>query len=42
MQTHSYVNLRYGILHSSDYRCASGHIVHCYFSTIFYDQLVWC
>ncbi|MFM0439257.1 hypothetical protein PQQ84_22550 [Paraburkholderia strydomiana] len=42
MQTHSYVNLRHGVLHSSDYRCRNGHLVHCYFTTIFYDDMVWC
>jgi hypothetical protein len=42
MQTHSYVNLRYGVLHSLDYVTAAGHRIHEFFSTIYYDDIVWC
>lgn len=42
MVTHSYVNLRYGVLHSVDYVCSGGHRIHDHFETIHYDQVVWC
>jgi hypothetical protein len=41
MQTHSYANLRNGVLHSLDYVCASGHRIHQSFYTIFYADIVW-
>lgn len=42
MFVHSYCDLRYGVLHSVDYRCMNGHLIHDHFETIFYDDLVWC
>lgn len=42
MHTHTYMNFRYGVLHSADYRCTNGHMIHSYFETIFYDSIVWC
>lgn len=42
MITHSYCNLRYGILHSVDYVCAGGHRIHDHFETIDYENVVWC
>jgi hypothetical protein len=42
MFVHSYVTLRYGVLHSLDYVCASGHRIHERFDTIFFDDIVWC
>lgn len=42
MVTHTYINLRYGVLHSVDYVCSSGHRIHDRFETIHYDDLVWC
>lgn len=41
MAMHTYVNLRYGVLHSVDYRCARGHLIHDHFETIFWDDIVW-
>lgn len=41
MRTYSYVNLRYGILVSIDYVCATGHRIHEVFLTIHYDDVVW-
>lgn len=41
MSTHSYVDLRYGILHSIDWRCKNGHLIHCGFETIYFDDIVW-
>jgi hypothetical protein len=42
MLTHSYCNLRYGVLHSSDWVTSTGHRIHNYFSTVFYDDICWC
>lgn len=42
MATHSYTDLRYGVLHSADWRCKSGHLIHLSLSTIFYEDVVWC
>jgi hypothetical protein len=42
MWTHTYIDLRYGILHSLDYVCSNGHRIHERFETIFYDQICWC
>jgi hypothetical protein len=42
MYCHTYTNLRYAILHSVDYRCANGHLLHDRFETIYYEDLVWC
>jgi hypothetical protein len=42
MATHSYTDLRYGVLHSADWRCRSGHLIHLSLSTIFYEDVVWC
>jgi hypothetical protein len=42
MWTHTYIDLRYGILHSLDYVCSGGHRIHERFETIFYDQICWC
>lgn len=42
MATHSYCNLRDGVLHSLDYVTAAGHRIHLAFTTIYYDQICWC
>ena len=42
MFSNSYINLRYGVLHSLDYVCSSGHRIHGHFDTIYYDDIVWC
>jgi len=42
MQTHSYINLRYGVLHSLDFVTRTGHRIHECFTTIFYDDICWC
>lgn len=42
MFQHTYINLRYGVLHSLDYVCNSGHRIHESLSTVFYDDIVWC
>lgn len=42
MNTHTYVNLRYGVLHSQDFVTRAGHRIHACFTTIFYDDIVWC
>lgn len=42
MWQHSYVNLRNGVLHSVDYVLASGRRIHECFTTIHYDDVVWC
>ncbi len=42
MFRHTYINLRYGVLHSLDYICGSGHIIHDHFSTLYYDDIVGC
>lgn len=42
MRTHSYVDLRYGVLHSVDYRCADGHLINESLDTIFYCDICWC
>ncbi len=41
MITHSYCDLRYGIVHSVDYRRSDGRLIHDHFETIYYD-VVWC
>lgn len=42
MYEHTYHNFKDAILHSCDYRCRGDHLIHCYFRTIFYAQVVWC
>lgn len=42
MFTHTYINLRYGVLHSLDYVCRGGHRIHECFETLYYDDIVWC
>lgn len=43
MVTHSYCNLRYGVLHSVDYViCGTDRHIHSHFETIYYDDVVWC
>ena len=42
MFTHTYINLFAGVLHSLDYRCRDGHLIHEAFTTIFYSDIVWC
>jgi hypothetical protein len=42
MYEHTYHNFKDAILHSCDYRCRGDHLIHCYFHTIFYNQVVWC
>lgn len=42
MRRHSYVNLRYGVLHSVDYVTSTGHRIHERFETIEYADIVWC
>ncbi|UWX68857.1 hypothetical protein [Burkholderia gladioli] len=42
MRTHTYIDLKHGVLHSVDYRCSNGHLIHECFTTIFYDDICWC
>jgi hypothetical protein len=42
MAQHSYINLRYGVLHSLDWVTRTGHRIHECFTTIYYDDIVWC
>jgi len=42
MCCHTYTDLRYGILHSKDWRCNNGHLIHLAFETLYYDDIVWC
>lgn len=42
MWQHSYCDLRYGVLHSVDYVCNSGHRIHDHFETIYLDDICWC
>ena len=42
MATHSYVNLRYGVLHSRDYVTRNGHRIHLGFETIYFEDVCWC
>ena len=42
MAQHSYINLRYGVLHSLDWVTSTGHRIHALFTTIYYDDIVWC
>lgn len=42
MVTHSYVNLRYGVLHSVDYVTGTGHRIHDHFETIYFEDICWC
>jgi len=42
MFEHTYHNFKDAILHSCDYRCRGDHLIHCYFQTIYYGEVVWC
>jgi hypothetical protein len=42
MFTHTYSNLRYGIAHSRDFVCQSGHVIHGRIDTIFFEDVIWC
>lgn len=42
MWRHTYLNLRYGILHSLDYVTTTGHVIHDHFDTIYLEEIVWC
>lgn len=42
MITHTYHNFKYSMLEEVEYVCANGHRVHDHFTTLFYQDVVWC
>jgi hypothetical protein len=42
MALHTYHNFQYAVLESCDWRCADGHLIHLYFRTTHYEEIVWC
>lgn len=42
MAQHSYINLRYGVLHSLDWVTSTGHRIHLRYETLWYEQITWC